>query len=151
MSDEFFEEIEIRDDHAEAIARGLFAVARADGEVHAREAAMISEFFTTTNDHASQLASLERQVKLSPEHLAAALPSTALRQLFVKTAILLAHVDNAYSANEAKLISEYASACGIDATQLAQLQASVKDYLLSHLSHLQNVAGVAQVASELKR
>jgi tellurite resistance protein len=151
MSDEFFAEIEIREDHAEAIARGLFAVARADGEVHPREAAMISEFFTTTNDHASQLASLERQPPLAAEHLAAALPSAPLRQLFVKTAILLAHVDNDYSPNESRLIAEYATACGIDATQLAQLQASVKDYLLSHLSHLQNVAGVAQVASELKR
>ena len=39
--DDFFPEIDIREDQAEAIARGLYAVAKADGNVHEREAAMI--------------------------------------------------------------------------------------------------------------
>jgi uncharacterized membrane protein YebE (DUF533 family) len=153
MSDAFFPEIDIRDDQAEAIARGLYAVARADGNVHEREAAMISEFFnaTTADEHASHLAALERQPKLEPANLAAILNTADLRQLFVKTAILLAHVDNAYAPAEAKQIADYAKACGIDDKSLKQLEASVKDYLLSHLSHLQNVHGVAQVAAELKR
>jgi tellurite resistance protein len=151
MSDAFFPEIDIRDDQAEAIARGLYAVARADGNVHEREAAMISEFFNATTDHASHLAALARQPKLEPVNLAAILPSKDLRQLFVKTAILLAHVDGTYAPNEAKQIAEYATACGIDAKQLAGLEASVKDYLIGHLSHLHNVQGVATVAKELKR
>ena len=153
MSEEFLPEIEIRDDQAEAIARGLYAVARADGNVHEREAAMISEFFNATSgdDHASHLAALERQPKLEPGNLAAILGTAELRQMFIKTAILLAHVDNAYSPNEARQVAEYAKACAIDDKSLQQLEASVKDYLLSHLSHLQNVQGVAQVAAELKR
>jgi tellurite resistance protein len=151
MADDFFPEIDIRDDQAEAIARGLYAVARADGNVHEREAAMITEFFNATTDHASHLAALERQPKLEPTNLALILGSPELRQLFVKTAILLAHVDGSYAPNEAKQIAEYAKACGIDAKSLTQLEASVKDYLLGHLSHLQNVQGVATVAKELKR
>lgn len=148
---DFLPEIDIRDDQAEAIARGLYAVARADGNVHEREAAMITEFFNTTTDHASHLAALERQPKLAPANLAAILPTPELRQLFVKTAILLAHVDGVYSPVEAKAIAEYATACGVDAKALANLEASVKDYLLGHLSHLHNVEGVAAVARELKR
>ena len=38
-------EMDLRQDQAEAIARGLYAVARADGTVHPREAALISDFF----------------------------------------------------------------------------------------------------------
>lgn len=151
MSEEFLPEIDIREDQADAIARGLYAVAKADGNVHEREAAMITEFFNATTDHSSHLAALERQPKLEPANLAAILPTADLRQLFVKTAILLAHVDGKYAAPEAKQIAEYAKACGIDATALTQLEASVKDYLLGHLSHLQNVQGVAAVAKDLKR
>ena len=151
MSEDFLPNIDIREDQAEAIARGLYAVAKADGNVHEREAAMITEFFNATTDHASHLAALERQPKLDAEHLAAALPGKDLRQLFIKTAILLAHVDGTYAPNEAKQIAEYAKACGIDAKQLTGLEASVKDYLLGHLSHLHNVHGVAEVAKDLKR
>jgi tellurite resistance protein len=151
MAEEFLPEIDIREDQAEAIARGLYAVARADGNVHEREAAMISEFFNTTTDHPSHMAALERQPILEPANLAAILSTPELRQLFVKTAILLAHVDGAYAPKEAKQIADYAKACGIDATALGKLEASVKDYLLGLLWHLQNVQGVAQVAKELKR
>jgi tellurite resistance protein len=151
MAEDFFPEIEIRDDQAEAIARGLYAVAKADGTVHAREAAMIQEFWGTATDHASHLAALERQPSLEPAHLAAALPTAPLRQLFLKSALLLAHVDGHYSPDEQKQIAAYAKACGVDAKALANLEASVKDYLLGHLSHLHNVHGVAEVAKELKR
>ena len=151
MSEDFLPNIDIREDQAEAIARGLYAVAKADGNVHEREAAMITEFFNSTTDHASHLAALGRLPKLDATHLAALLPGKDLRQLFIKTAILLAHVDGTYAPNEAKQIAEYAKACGIDAKQLTGLEASVKDYLLSHLSHLHNVHGVAEVAKDLKR
>ncbi|HEY3801585.1 MAG TPA: hypothetical protein VGL61_03225 [Kofleriaceae bacterium] len=151
MAEDFFPEIEIREDQAEAIARGLYAVARADGAVHEREAAMIQEFWGTATDHASNLAALERQPNLDPLHLAAALPTAPLRHLFLKSALLLAHVDGTYSREEQSQIVAYAKACGVDAKALANLEASVKDYLLGHLSHLHNVHGVADVAKELKR
>ncbi len=151
MSDDFFPEIDIREDQAETIARGLYAVAKADGTVHEREAAMITEFFNSTTDHASHLAALERQPKLEAAHLAAVLGSKELRQLFVKTALLLAYVDGVCAPQEAQQIKEYAKACELDDTAVANLEASVKDYLLGHLSHLQNIAGVAAVATELKR
>ncbi len=150
MSDEFFPEINIRDDQAEAIARGLYAVARADGKVHEREAAMISEFFNATTDHAAHLAALERAPKLEPQNLAALLPTADLRRLFIKSAILLAYVDGTYAPGEAKLIGEFAKAFGLAQKDVDHLEAQVKDYLVGHLSHLQNVHGVAAVAKDLK-
>jgi tellurite resistance protein len=151
MSDEFFPEIEIRDDQAEVIARGLYAVAKADGNIHEREGAMITEFFNATTDHASHMAALERQPKLEPSHLAAVLGSKELRQLFVKTALLLAYVDGEFAPKERQQIADYAKACDLDDAAVANLEAAVKDYLVGHLSHLQNVQGVADVAKELKR
>jgi tellurite resistance protein len=150
MTDEFFPEIDIREDQAETIARGLYVVARADGNVHEREAAMISEFFNSTTDHPSHLGSLERTPPITPANLAAILNTKELRQLFLKTAILLAYVDGAYAAPEAKAIAEFAKACEVDAKSLAQLEHSVRDFMVGQLSHLQNVQAVADVSKSLK-
>lgn len=147
--DDFFPEIEIREDQAEAIARGLYAVARADGNVHEREAAMIGEFFSTTTARSADLGALARSPKLEPDNLAAMLPTPELRQLFIKTALLLAYVDGDYAAGEQTTIADYAKAMNI--TDVAAIEAQVKDYLIGHLAHLQNVQGVADVAKTLKR
>jgi tellurite resistance protein len=150
MSEDFFPEIDIREDQAEAIARGLYVVARADGKIHEREAAMISEFFNSTTDHPSHLASLERASQITATNLAAILNTKDLRRLFIKTAILLAYVDGSYAAPEAKAIAEFAKAMEVDPKELAALEHSVKDYMIGHLSHLQNVHAVAEVSKSLK-
>ena len=146
----FFPEIEIRQDQAAAIARGLWAVARADGEVHPREAAMITEFFNATTEHAADLAALEREPRIEPPSLALMLPTRDLKRLFLKSAILLAYADGSYGAGESKAIGDFARALEIQGADLAELEAQVKDYLLSQLSHLSNVDAVTKVAKELK-
>ena len=150
MSDDFFPEIDIREDQAEAIARGLYVVARADGNVHEREAAMISEFFNTTTDHPSHLGSLERAPQIQPANLAAILNTKELRTLFLKTALLLAYVDGNYAAPEQKAITDFAKACDVDAKTLAGLEQAVKDYMIGHLAHLQNMQAVAEVSKSFK-
>lgn len=150
MSEDFFPEIDIREDQAEAIARGLYVVARADGKVHEREAAMISEFFNTTTDHPSHLSSLERSPQITAANLAAILNTKDLRRLFLKTAILLAYVDGNYAPPEVKAVSDFAKAMEVDAKELVALEQSVKDYMIGHLSHLQNVHAVAEVSKSLK-
>lgn len=148
MSD-FFPEIEIRQEQAEAIARALFAIAKADGAVHEREAAIIAEFYCSTTDLASDLGSLERSAAIEPATLALFLPTPELRRLFVKTAILMAYADSSYGKNESKLIADYAKALEISEKDLALLETQVKEYLLGQLSHLQNLQAVAEVAKEL--
>ena len=110
---DFFPEIEIKKEQAEAIARGLFAVAKADGTVHDREAAIIAEFFASTTEYASDLNALERAPRIDGASLALFLPTADLRKVFLKTAILLAYADSSYGPNEQKVINEYASAMGV--------------------------------------
>lgn len=141
-------EIEITATQAEAIARGLLAVARADNAMHEREAALIGQFFAGVSAHPSDLGALERAPKIEPAHLAQQLPSAELRVLFVKTALLLAYTDNTYGANEAKVIGDYAAACGLSAQQVSELEVEAKEFLLGQLTHLANVDGVVQVARE---
>ena len=70
---DFFPEIEIQKDQAEAIARGLYAVAKADGAVHEREAANIAEFFGSTTESASDLNALAGEANDQHTHKIASL------------------------------------------------------------------------------
>src|SRR5262245_26648353 len=107
---DFFPEIEISQSQAEAFARGLFAVARADGNIHDREALLIADFYTSTTDRATDLGALERSENINGASLALLLPGTELRRMFLKTAMLLAYADGNYGATESQMISEYAKA-----------------------------------------
>jgi uncharacterized tellurite resistance protein B-like protein len=147
---DFFPEIEIKKEQAEAIARGLYAVAKADGIVHDRESAIIGEFFGSTTDFASDLNALERAPRIDGPTLALFLPSSDLRKLFLKTAILVAYADSAYGTAESKIIGEYATALGVSTADLGHLEQTVKEFLLSQLSHLSNIEGVAAIGKTLK-
>jgi len=147
---EFMPPIVIHQEQAEVIAHGLFAVARADGEVHEREAALIREFFASTTGASSDLGALERAPKLEPSTLAQLLTAPDVRRLFIKTALLLALTDSELGPGESQTINDYARACEIPPAELALLQTQVKEYLLSQLSHLKNVDATIEVARELK-
>jgi len=147
---ELHAETEIRQDQAEAIARGLYAVARADGTIHEREAALIADFYGSATEGAATLAALERMDAITGADLAAHLPTPELRELFLKTAILLAYADGSYGPAESKLIGEYAKALAVGDADIADYEAEVKDFMLSQISHLQNTEAVAEVAKGLK-
>jgi len=145
---EFFPEVNLNRGAAEAIARGLFAIARVDG-VHEREAGLIASFWIDAGG-GGPLSDLERAEAIKPADVAAALHPDAERQLFIKTAILLTWADGSVSPAEKKAVGEFAKALGIDQTALDTLDASVKDFLLGQLVHVQNSDAVSSVAKKLK-
>ena len=89
---DFFPEIEVTQAAAEAIARGLYAVAKVDG-LHEREEALVASFWGEVGGNAGALGELERGSSITGDELGAALPTPELRRLFVKTSILLAWAD----------------------------------------------------------
>src|SRR5688572_4883455 len=119
---QLFPEINIEPHQAEAIARGLFSIARADGHIHEREVALISEFFAASTDAPSNWGALERAPRMDGATLAELLPTPELRLLFLKTAFLVAYTDNALGSGESALIGEYAQAFQIPAAELQVLE-----------------------------
>ena len=151
MTSQFFPEIDITKSQAEAIARGLYAVAKADGTVHDREAALIADFYSaSTSDQQWDLTALERSPAIEGPMLALALPSTELRQVFVKSAILLAYADGGYGAAEGALIVSFAKHLGVDDLAVHALELEVKDFLMSSLAHVSNTDALIQVGREMK-
>lgn len=138
---ELFPEIPIDERQAQAIARGLFAVASVDG-IHEREAALIANFYSPPNDvdeHPKMsLADVRRLDALSPADLAALLSEGEIRELFVKAAFLLAYIDGRVTIDERKKIGAYAAALGVARERQAILEDSVRTRLMVPIARLNN-------------
>ena len=150
--EDFFPEIEVNALQAEAMARGLYAVALVDG-LHERELALIGEVYQAAlaDDAAASapMQSLDRVGPLTPKELAPLLASAPLRELFLKTALLLAWADGKVSAGERTKIADFAKALEIAAETQNRLDAEVKDFLLRPFAGLANVDAAAAVAKKL--
>jgi tellurite resistance protein len=129
------------------MARGLYAVAHADG-LHKSEEALIAAFWEEAGGSDEALTELGRQKPITTDELAHALPTPELRRLFIKTALLLAFADGQVSGKESELVREYTAKLGLD-SELSALEGQVKDYLLSQLAHIHNIDALAQVAKKL--
>jgi tellurite resistance protein len=143
----FFPEIKVETHHAEAIARGLFAIAHADG-LHEREAALIASFWSDAGGKFSALAELERSQPIGAEELGGILNTKELRHLFVKTALLMAFADGKVSGEEKKMVRDYADKLGLSG-ELAAMATEVRDFLLSQLAHLHNTNALSELAKQL--
>src|SRR6185369_8684517 len=119
---DFFHELDVSALQAEAIARGLYAIALVDG-VHERELALISEFYRAASEegHASA-ASIERVGPLEPKDVAQLLIGPDHRALFVKAAFLLAWADGNVSAAERAKIAEFGKVLEVAADKQAKLE-----------------------------
>ncbi len=147
---EFFgDEIEISEHEAEMFARGLYVVARAEGGVHEREEALIAAFLDDVAGGTMTLSSLARMTPPTAADVKGALSRPEVAKLFLKTSLLLAYVDGNYAPEERKVIVDFAIALGVGDKELADLEQAVREYLLGHLVHLQNVDAARKVAKNL--
>jgi tellurite resistance protein len=147
---EFLEPVELNQGQAEAMARGLISLARADGKVHEREMALVQSFYgDVAGQGPTSLSALEKAADIDPATLATALSSDGPRKLFLKTAILLGFADGDYSKPERALVDRFAKALGVPAEELVRLEQGVKEYLLGHVSGLKNVEAATAVAKKL--
>lgn len=144
----FAPDIQLAPDQATAMARGLYAIAQADG-LHEREAALVAGFWEEAGGSERALAELTKGEPITSAELAHAMPSVELRRLFIKTALLMAFADGAVSSKESELVREFTHKLGL-AGELDALEGQVKDFLLSQLAHIHNVDALTEIAQKLK-
>jgi uncharacterized membrane protein YebE (DUF533 family) len=148
---DFFQETEITAGQAEIIARGMLAIARAEGGVRKAELELVKGFYSeVTGGGARHLASLEQAPDLTPEVAATAMSSETLAKLFLKSCILAGYADGTYTPQERAVVDSYAKALKVGQDVLAELEQSVKEYLVSHLAGLANVEATVAIARKLK-
>ena len=144
----FAPEINLEPAQATAMARGLYAVAQADG-LHEREAALIAGFWEEAGGNEQALEQLTQHAAITSSELANALPSLELRRLFIKTALLMAFADGQVTNKESVLVREFTTQLGL-ADELTAMQDQVKDFLLSQLAHIHNTDALTEIAKKLE-
>lgn len=117
---ELFAEIDMDRESASFIAAGLRELAGVDG-YHALELALIE-------DLERELGTEPVQFDLTADH---PLRSDELKEVFMRSAILLALADGQISELEGERIGRYANLLGIGVERLAELFRDVKVFLLS--------------------
>ncbi len=148
---EFFPETDITAGQAEVIARGMLAVARAEGGMGEAELGLVKSFFSDlTGGDVHQLAALERAPEVAADVVATALSSDTLAQLFLKSCILVGYADGEYTPSERSIVDGYAKALRIEEPALQALEQAVKEYLVGQLAGLSNVQATAAIARKLK-
>jgi tellurite resistance protein len=148
---EFFQETEITAGQAEVVARGMLAVARAEGGLRKAELELVKSFYSeVAGGGARHLAALENAPDLTPDVAATALTSEPLAHLFLKSCILAGYADGDYTPEEREVVNRFANALSVDEAAVTKLEHSVKEYLLSHLAGLSNVEATASIAKKLK-
>jgi hypothetical protein len=97
---------------ARAIIRGLHMLAGSDG-LHPQELVLLQDIATEFGEGAAD--------PITPEELAAALPALEHRLMFMKFALLLAHMDGQISKEERELLAQYSLALELTDTDLLAL------------------------------
>lgn len=136
-----FSEVDVTDAQANAIARGMLAVAHSEGGADERELMLIQQFGLT------DLSGPEITVA---EAAAVIETGSPVAEVFVKSCLLVAWVDNAYGDAERAVVERYATALGVDSAKLTLLEQDVKEFLLGSLARLANSEAVADVAKQLQ-
>lgn len=119
-----FPSVDVQAPQAAAMARALYALAAVDG-THPSELLLIEAFYRDVLPDSGVPAAI------SPADLAAALSGADERLLFVKTALMLAHVHGRVSEPEARLLRAYATALDVAPVELLAMEYA----LLQQLEH----------------
>ncbi len=126
---ELFEDVEINETEAAWIAQGMRALAACDG-LSSAELALVEQFeqevgiASTANDEFDPTASPLR--------------GADQEGVFVRTLVLLAHVDGRVSARELDFIEDVCERLGVDGGRREALEVSAKQFLLSSLAGVEH-------------
>jgi hypothetical protein len=143
-------EVPLSHEQAALFARALYSLSRVDGHEE-REGMLIKSFWMDVVGDGSilDLKSFEHMPDVTGEDLARGLPTKEQRQMFMKTAVMLTYADGTVSDKEKQWIGEVGKVLGLSEQDITRIDELVRTYLLSQLSHLQNVDALKDIAKDL--
>ena len=128
----FFSPVVVDAQAASVIAAGMKAVARADGEIHARELELISAF-------EESIPTLEEGGQgMTPE----------VRQVYLRSLVMVALADGTLSDDELPVITSLAEAQGFTAEDVRKEVEEVRSYFLSYFDGVKVFSGAMDEIKE---
>lgn len=147
---DIIKEVPLSHEQAALIARALYTLSRVDGHEE-REGMLIKSFWMEVVGNGSMLdlKAFEQMPDVTGQDLARGLPTAEQRNMFMKTAIMLTYADGNVSDKEKHWIAETGKTLGLEEKDIKRIDELVRTYLLSQLSHIQNVDALKTVAKDL--
>jgi tellurite resistance protein len=136
--------------HVQVLVRGMYAVAQCDG-VHATEQVLLREFYEGCRSEVDGLASFNEviSVPLDQESARDVLDTPELRELFLRSCLLLAFADGDFSVNERSLIERLATLLAVTPERLTALEDEARSVLVRRIAHIHNVDALQRVVKAL--
>lgn len=132
---ELVTDVDINQAEAAWIAQGMRALAACDG-LSAAELAMVEEF--EQEQSVGSTATDDFDLAASP------LRGEAQTDVFLRTLILLAHVDGRVTSREVAFLDEVCAKLSVSADQRATLEVDAKQFLLSSLAGVERYRAQAE-------
>ncbi len=148
MIPNFFAQQALTFEQVKSLTHGLLAVARVDG-VHDNEMALVRQFYDECSRAGDPRLEEVAQGEFDAENAAKLFDTQELRQMFVKSLILLAFADGSYAQLEDDAIRKYAGIMGLEGPAVDSLLESTRDFLLSSLTHIRNTEALTEVMKKL--
>lgn len=148
MIDEFFSEQPLNFEQVKSLTHALLAVARVDG-VHDSEMRLIREFYDSCARDGDPALEEVAKGQFDVGRAKTLFDTPELTKLFTKSLILLAFADGVYAKLEDDLVRNYAGELGLSSEEVDHLHEATKEFLLSALSHIQNLDALKQVRRNL--
>ncbi len=124
-----FSDVVMSSDDANAIAAALKDIAECDG-MHEEELLMIEDFVGAVD---GDLGALEptRLGEMTPQKLAQTLVDPTLRQIAIRSSVLLAMADGVISSIERQRLLAYATALGMTTQEYEAVESLIVDWVKS--------------------
>ncbi|MCO4773239.1 MAG: TerB family tellurite resistance protein [Deltaproteobacteria bacterium] len=132
---ELFSDVDINETEAAWIAQGMRALAACDG-LAAAELALVEQF-----EHELGIGSTATD---DFDPAASPLRGDGQKGVFVRTLVLLAHVDGRVSSRELEFMDDVCSRLGVSGDDRAALEVDAKSFLLSSLSGVEHYRAQAE-------
>jgi hypothetical protein len=136
--------------HVQAMVRAMHELALTDG-MHDAERVMLRGFYDSCQQDTGALTSFDELIGSGFDTATAAdlFDTPERRAALLQSCVFLAYADGNYSSGERAKVKAFADAVGASAEDLTRCEGLVADHLLQHISRIDNLEALQQVAAEL--
>ncbi len=127
----------------------MLKVASTDG-IHPAEVALIESFYSSGITGAdwptfATITQSASEFKIDP----AVFSNDGEREMIVALSVMTGFADGSFSDKEQQVVRDIASTLNVSTARYQEINESIKDHMLAHLSHLPDAGSIAVVAKEL--
>jgi tellurite resistance protein len=146
----FQQNVKLGLNHVQVLVRGMYAIANSDG-LHATELVLLREFYESCRADVEGLASFEEviAVALDEESARDVLDTPELRDLFVRSCLLLAFADGTFSPAERTQLAHLAALLDVKPERRLELEEEARSFLFRRVAHVHNLDVLQKVVKDL--